>query len=60
MKLTIKIANGAEAEIEFAPRNMDLWKDTVEIWLEDDDGDLKDYAKFRISSKDKMRGFRKT
>ena len=60
MKLIIKTASGAEAEIMLGTKPTDLWKDTVEFWLEDDESNLKDYAKFRISKTDKIHNFRKS
>lgn len=60
MTLIIKTAGGACAELKVGNNPKDLWDDTVEFWLEDDNSQLLDYCKFRISKKHKFFNFRKS
>lgn len=69
MKLTIKlntgnievnqISDGVEIVFDGEETQRDLWKASVNMWLEDSESNLKDFAAFYISHKDKMNNFTK-
>lgn len=50
--------DGTGVEIEFTPRNVDLWQTRFYFWLENAVGKSLDYCKFSID-KNRFTGFRK-
>ena len=51
--------NGNYLEIEIDPKNMDLWADYVNLWLENSQGKMTDARKFEISKAGKMKNLKK-
>ena len=49
-----KNRDGSIEGVEIDFKKSDIWSD-LEMWLDNDNGDYKDYAKMIISNRDKMK-----